>query len=1097
MADQSDIEIVEYSDDLAADIAEMFNSWDDLWPGGFTQGVPYDEERVKKTYGKMSSIALLYALDKATNKPVGMCTLHQHWRDKDAAYVGTLGVSPDSLNKKVGKRLLLRAIDIVVKDGYKRVDLNTWPGNMRAVPLYKKVGLMWNPTGDGVQMEDYIPGILNEPFCQPFFSNLPSDSNWYDFHTRDLIQAPDDFTEEGMEIFPYRFDNGEDDLSVTIDKHSRAITGLERTVDGSRLKITAGVSEHKTLCGVPSLYTLNVENHTTEEIKMIVKLSSFDNLEFQEDSKTTLTIAPGESHEWNVPFIVDSNAPIHRWNVRTPTIDTELNVNGIKSVLSTGLVIKPVAEVRMRLGECRVVPGGKTTVPISIVGSSEIEFDGTFHVESSNESLKASPTQDKISLAPKGVAGFVLTAEAKDSLEAGVHDLWVHFDLHGKPADGKSINLTTRKFRVPVFAIYNGTVHAGEDDRLRRKTILSSQYTASFEYEGAILRVRRPYNLDTNSLTVRTQVGPPFGLDSFRFAKREILESESDDGLIIGMRAQHPERPLLLEDRVTFEKGTGVIVHELWATNTGKEAHTFQARVFGGGGGIGLTPGKVWIPFKDGIVEGKIGDLLFTYPGIPSAPDAYAEGWTASDSPTGVRGQFWDLEELEEIRIGNGQLTSLNYPNITLEPGETKRLTRLWLAPNVPNWLAVRNLWKSRVAKEFDTEITNELLTTRSVYDFESTSSVVPSKQDVELDIVARKAVLAPLPVDINVTPPPGWSVDVNSTGSASLKMHPIQDRETIHLKLTPLKSIPDEFGVFTGSLHIRGVTDTRRQFRFLQVGKTGGSVSIEEAKEQEKIVLTIKNGLIEFKVSPDYGGCLYSLKNDNGTELLVSSFPTAEPKPGGFTENYYGGVQPVLWGRDEADDLFGARTNKERMSGKPIEVGIWKGVEVSWIAKIQESIRDVTLRVQYLTAPNSPLILTRWIVDNTSTAPISIFPSFLIDPAFNGDPTGMIFTTEWEKEMTNIYPTQIPMVSMPTKNFFWIQKGDSDSKNEGLGMIGSGELPKMIGFFVENYYIIGTSDMTMRLLPGESKMVTSCLIVNPKKEEDLIAIQSILDEIV
>ncbi|MHA1907541.1 MAG: GNAT family N-acetyltransferase, partial [Candidatus Thorarchaeota archaeon] len=835
MTDHTDIEIVEYSDDLAADIADMFNTWDELWPGGFTQGVPYDEERVKKQYGKQSAIALLYAIDNETKKPVGMCTLHQHWRDKDAAYVGVLGVSPDALNKKVGKRLLLHAIDIVVHDGMKRVDLNTWPGNMRAVPLYKKVGLMWNPTGDGVQMEDYIPGILNHPLCKPFFEGLSEDGNWYDIHTRDILQAPDDFNEEGMDIFPYRFDNGDDALSVTVDKYSRAITGLERNVNGSRLKITAKISEHKTICGVPSLYTLNIENDSSEEVKISTSLKAFDSLQFKEDSKASLTIAPGEAHEWNVPFVLDSDAPIHRRNIRTPTIDTELSVNGVKSTLRTGLVIRPVAELRMRLGECRIAPGGSTTVPISIVGSSELDLKGTFSVESSTSLLEVTPGEDQISIAPNGVAGIVLTAKADSTLEAGVHDLWVNFTLHGSTADGDAVDVTTRKFRVPVFAIDNGTVQAGENDRLRRKTILSSLYTANFDYEGAILRVRRPYNVDTNSFVVRTQVGPPFGLDSFRFAKREIIQTESDGDLVIGMKAQHPERPLLLEDRVTFEKGTGIIVHEVWATNTGKETHTFQARVYGGGGGIGLSPGKVWIPFKDGVVEGKAGDMLFTYPSIPSMPEAYSEGWTASDSPTGVRGQFWNPEEVEEVRIGNGQLTALHYPNISIEPGETKRLTRLWLAPNVPNWMTVRNLWRARVAKEFDTVITSDAVKTRSVYDFESTSSVVASKNEVEFDVIARKAVLAPIPVDINITPPLGWEVDVNNTGTANLEMHPVQDREAIKLKLTPTKDVPDEFGIFTGSIHLRGTSDTLRPFHVLQVGKSGGSVSIEETADQDK----------------------------------------------------------------------------------------------------------------------------------------------------------------------------------------------------------------------------------------------------------------------
>ncbi|MFW9933229.1 MAG: hypothetical protein ACFFDR_11285, partial [Candidatus Thorarchaeota archaeon] len=81
----TDITIIEYEDKLAKDLADMYNTWEDLWPGGYTQGVPYDEERVKKLFGTMSSIAILVAIDNETNKPVGSCTLHPHVRDSDAA----------------------------------------------------------------------------------------------------------------------------------------------------------------------------------------------------------------------------------------------------------------------------------------------------------------------------------------------------------------------------------------------------------------------------------------------------------------------------------------------------------------------------------------------------------------------------------------------------------------------------------------------------------------------------------------------------------------------------------------------------------------------------------------------------------------------------------------------------------------------------------------------------------------------------------------------------------------------------------------------------------------------------------------------------
>ncbi len=48
MSEDMKVDIVEYEDALAKDLAAMYNTWDELWPGGYTQGVPYTEERVRK-----------------------------------------------------------------------------------------------------------------------------------------------------------------------------------------------------------------------------------------------------------------------------------------------------------------------------------------------------------------------------------------------------------------------------------------------------------------------------------------------------------------------------------------------------------------------------------------------------------------------------------------------------------------------------------------------------------------------------------------------------------------------------------------------------------------------------------------------------------------------------------------------------------------------------------------------------------------------------------------------------------------------------------------------------------------------------------------
>jgi len=1099
MSDLSVISIVEYDDKMAKDLATMYNGWENLWPGGYTQGVPYDEDRVKKQFGTMSSIAILIAIDEETKKPVGSCTLHPHVRDSDAAYIGTLGVSPDALNKKVGKRLLLRAIEIARKDGRKRVDLNTWPGNMRAVPLYKKVGLMWNPSGDGVQMEDYVPAILEHPLAIPFFDSLHDGFTWYDVHQREIIQAPDDFIENNMEIFPYRFSQGKNHLSVIIDKHSRHITAVERVIDSSKVKVSARVVNHKVLCGVPSKYILEIENGSEKPIDFKVKLKAFSALTFNDKNSTTIKILPGESITWDVGFTVESQAPIHRRNIRTPTIDAEAELDGVKFPLSTGLIIKPAATMLNKAGHVRITPGGIASIPIAIMSAADFDLSGSVHIESPTGSLQISPTEMEIDFSPEGQSGVILELLASPTLEPKTYDLWLYLKLSSK----SGVSLTTRKFRIPVYCIQNGSVALGEDDQLLRKTIISSDYSATFDYEGAIFRASYASADREGIFMLRSQIGPPFGIDSFRFAPREVEVSKESDNTIVSMKGVHPERPLVIEDRVVVEKGTGIITHQVWATNTGKEPHAFQLRIYGGGQGIGLNIGTKCIPLKGGVLADSVNNMVLNYPGIPSSPDAYDEGWLAIEGKYSTIGEMWDLSKVEDIRLGGNQVSLMQYPSTNLEPGERRNLSEVLLVLNAASWYDVQRLYRLRIGKRVTRLDRGTDLTTRQLYDFAIRPAVIPFLSEAAVSLKARKGILAPFPVSIDVEVPASWNPTLHSLSSpdsqdkqsAHLEMYPIENNEEFQIKLKPTDKAEDGFRVFEGMIHLRSTTEKEFPFNIIQLGSAELSVDVVEIEEDGCKGFKVTNGLIEYKVSHEYGGCLYSLKNRKGTELLISSYPAAKAKPGGFLNNYFGGIQPVIWD-DSLDEQFThVNTNKEHMDGRIVSIGSWKGVEVSWIGAKQLSTKGVKLRVQYLTTGGSPIVLTRWIIENITRAPLGTIPTFLVDVGFNGKVPQQLFRALENGRMTDFFASQVPSVSIPSNNLLWMRNEELNNSPEGLAFVHAGnDSGSVFGLAVSGMIIGSSMGFGSHIDPGENRVDLSCFVVDPASDQELIALQKNLE---
>ena len=60
------------------------------------------------------------------------------------------------------------------------------PGNLKAVPLYKKMGFMWRPDSS-VHMENFTPAARRHPLATAFFAR----HDWYETHVRDLSLEED------------------------------------------------------------------------------------------------------------------------------------------------------------------------------------------------------------------------------------------------------------------------------------------------------------------------------------------------------------------------------------------------------------------------------------------------------------------------------------------------------------------------------------------------------------------------------------------------------------------------------------------------------------------------------------------------------------------------------------------------------------------------------------------------------------------------------------------------------------------------------------------------------------------------------------------
>ncbi len=1089
MSSEPDIEIVDYHDDIAQELADMFNSWDELWPGGFTGGVPYTAERIRRNYGSLRAVRVLVAMERGGKRAVGFCSLLQHWEDKEAAYIGLLGVVPDVLGKRVGKRLLLEAMRTTIGHGYERVDLHTWAGNERALPLYKKMGLMWSPEGEGVRLESYIPAVLAHPLCRRFFDRHGAD-RWYELQVRELDKAPDDIDDSGMSVYVYRFRAGSDYLTVTVDRLCRAITGVESSVDGERLRVHARVAQHKTLCGIPNTFELVVENGTHTDLPVRASLTPFEHLHVEGATTTETTVRSGDTLSWRLPVTADTSAEPHRRSHRTPALLTSVTLDDVSFELRTGMRIHPVAEVTLPTGPVRILPGGKVELPLSVTNRSSSVLRGRLVLSTTHSALSVTPTEHEIEVAPEGLSGLVAHLSARPALEGGPYYVRAHLVVELSSPE-PPVTVTTRDFMLPVACTVGGRAVCLEERMKHALIVMSEVYDVQIQKEGAYVSISGRHFPERLPFGVSSEIGPPFGLSPFESTERDASVETTPDRLVVSLSADHPEKPLRVEDRVIFPTSSHVVTHEVWVTNLSSEPHSFELRLSSHIWGISMTKGicTAYVPLNGGVVRGSAVDTLFQYPALPDDPSAYAEQWAALYDGSRAAGQVWQPDGVAKVRIWGGQVGHLEYGRLTVGPHETVCVSRFWFVVEVPHWADVRREWLRLVARrEESLHEARHVPATRHFIDLEARPEVMVSPGPVELHLRLRAAVSAPMPVPVTVSPPPGWRTS-DGQGDAVHQIS-LQDVAEVAISLTPTECVGPGLAVHTGRATLLLPSELEFTYHVVQLGGRG-EVEVVEDEDEGLKVFRVRNGLIEYAVSADFGGCLYSLTTSQDTRLLSSAFP--RPAPLEFFQNYYGGVQPLVWSEAVGEGPERARTNQEEMSARPFASGHWQGVEVTWTSEVQDAWQGAQFAVRYLTAPQSPLVMVEMASRNPTGAPLVFSPSLMVHPSVNGSLEGTVLDTRISQRRTTIRPAPFAVFTLTQSGSCVLRPVQSGAS--AVGVAGAPRDGVLAVIHLGNVVLAPFMGRPDPLTPGEGRRIRLALVTDPAGLESLEELARLLHD--
>lgn len=322
-----EIKIIPFEDKYAKSLSDMWSESSAGWNGS---DMAFSVETIIREEQKAhvnTNIAL------ADDKVVGYCNLEND-KIPGAYYIGMLNVLPMMQGHKIGKQLILKAIDKTIEDNIMRLDLYTWSGNTLAVPLYKRTGFLWRENTNGVHLVNYIPFLLTHDFFKPYFAKL----DWYKDRSDEVLVKPDGREINNFYIYEYNWQNEQEKLAVVFEDNGKSICGFEcndfsisLSIENMKLPLA---SEHKAKVTITS--KLNK--------KIPIKLTGISN-KYVNLTKEASFILEG-SKEIELPFTLNAIDDTYNKLPQKPTVGCNVEIDG--KVLPLGLGIEPTYPVELK-----------------------------------------------------------------------------------------------------------------------------------------------------------------------------------------------------------------------------------------------------------------------------------------------------------------------------------------------------------------------------------------------------------------------------------------------------------------------------------------------------------------------------------------------------------------------------------------------------------------------------------------------------------------------------------------------------------------------------------------------------------------------------
>lgn len=904
--------------DIEQDIEALTQMWresNDQWPGTVSDGAELTPEWTRQWLTKQRCLETL--VWDAGDVIAGYCSIWEDKEDTKALYVSILNVAPRFQKLGLARRMLVRAVEYSRDWGAQHLDLHTWTGNLKAVPLYKKCGFFWEPE-TSVHMLNFMPAILKLSAAQPFFAR----HDWYTTLQCQLTQSEDREQWQGIGVYSYQFVAGDEQLTIRIDRASRSMTAIET----DSFAVSAIALNPEPARGFPTPIRWRINNRSKHSSQVTLLASGTPELAIEQ--RQTLHLAPGQSQEIEAEVMIAPDMAAIKKGKAAPALGSLLVINDTVLELGTGLKPQAAIEIGLEPEHCVLMPGRAQSVEIWLRNRLKQPVDLTIGLIP-QAGLQSDWTQHTCTIAAEDFASVpvILSAET-----GGVYSMPITMSImHG----GKPMLLPSQP--AWVFALAPGSVEGAVlKDSIQ---IMNEHVRISINREGATANIiERATNIWLANY--EGYAGPPLRPTEFRDGHFDLrVEREHGTITAIASMASKTHPGLILHKYLTLNAGP-LIRASFVLENRALEPRALQIShaMF-----TETNSANISLPLAQGIVQAP----LEFFPGFldheQQLPTAYAARWLAFERHGTTLGMLWG-NDIEHIEPGWGHMLTQLYdspPQSSVQPAE------LWLYVGLGGWQAVERIWR-RMQAQSETE--------RIVAPTQQPIQIMPGQpifchtdEPLDTNMIVTHARATPLNGRVTLTLPEGWHATPASwpINNINWKM-PHSEQLQITCNAAP--------GAYMGSISLQSpVIDTDFELPLICLGKRQ-AVEIHAERQHEQEVFRIDNGRITLLATPGFGGTISSLR-EGQTELLRSAFPEVQTLP--WINPWFGGMMPSM--TMESERSWPGRLYREHFSAMPYSWDdphgcCWQGIRQSTTLTHDEG-RGIGMYFDVLTTGGSPVI--------------------------------------------------------------------------------------------------------------------------------------------